>query len=274
MDQFTSAFPVWVAGLLSAWLVMGAGLYFCMVRFVARENGARVSTIGFQDPDTWVCLAFVTWFILNIANGFGAPDHDVTRKEIIAGAGVYLGIVTGLGLFMAFRGINPLRQFGILRRNAFLCLAMAAGLLAGALPLVLLTESLTALALNGKAQPQSVVEYFINASEKSDSKGVALMLVLAVLVAPAAEETIFRGYLYGVIKRHVGGLWAALFTAALFAALHLNLAALPALFVLSLCLTLAYEATGSLLVNIFMHGLFNLTMLLVMLYITGHSAAS
>jgi membrane protease YdiL (CAAX protease family) len=56
--------------------------------------------------------------------------------------------------------------------------------------------------------------------------------------------------------------------------MHLNMAALPALFVLALCLTLAYEATGSLLVNIFMHGFFNLSMLLVILYLTGHPGMS
>jgi membrane protease YdiL (CAAX protease family) len=96
------------------------------------------------------------------------------------------------------------------------------------------------------------------------------MLLLAVVVAPVAEETIFRGYIYGVLKRYFGGIGAGLFSAALFAGLHLNVAALPALFVLALCLTLAYEATGSLLVNIFMHGFFNLSMLLTMLYLAGH----
>ncbi len=273
MDQLPPAFPVWMAGLLGAWLVLGAGVYFCLVRLVAKDGG-KVSTREFGQPDSYVAAAFVLWFALIVVNGFGGEEHDVTQKEILHGAALFLGIVVLLGAFMQYRGINPFRQFGVLRRNPFLCVAMAAGLLLSAYPMVLLTENLTALALNGKAQPQNVVEFFLNASEKSDEKAVCLMLLLAVVVAPAAEETIFRGYIYGVLKRYLGGVGAAALSAALFAAMHLNLAALPSLFVLALCLTLAYEATGSILVNIFMHGIFNLSMLLVMMYLAGHPPAA
>jgi membrane protease YdiL (CAAX protease family) len=231
-----------------------------------------VSTREFGEPDYYVAGAFVLWFGLIVSNGFGGPEHDVTQKEIIHGAALFFGIVLLLAAFMKYRGIDPLRQFGIVRRNPFLCVAMAVGLLLSAYPLVLLTENLTALAMKGKAQPQNVVEFFLNASQRSDEKAVVLMLLLAVVVAPAAEETIFRGYIYGVLKRGMGGVGAGVLSAGLFAAMHLNLAALPALFVLALCLTLAYEATGSILVNIFMHSMFNLSMLLVMLYLTGHPA--
>jgi membrane protease YdiL (CAAX protease family) len=274
VDQFPSAFPVWLASLLAAWLVVGAGVYFCLVRAVASGSG-KVSTREFGQPDYYAAGAFVIWFVLIVANGFGGSgaEHDVTQSEIVRGAALFLGIVVLLGAFMQYRGINPFRQFGVMRYNPFLCAGMAIGLLLSAYPLVLLTENLTALAMKGRAQPQNVVEFFLNASEKSDEKAVCLMLLLAVVVAPAAEETIFRGYIYGVLKRYLGGFGAAALSAGLFAAMHLNVSALPALFVLALCLTLAYEATGSILVNIFMHGLFNLSMLLVMMYLAGHAAA-
>jgi membrane protease YdiL (CAAX protease family) len=244
-------------------------VFFCLVRLVAK-GGGKVSTREFGQPDFYVAGAFVLWFLLIVTNGFGGAERDVTQKEIIHGAALFLGIVVLLGIFMRYRGIPPFRQFGVTRYNVFLCVGMAVGLLMAAYPLVLLTENLTSVAMNGKAQPQNVVEFFLNASEKSDEKAVFLMLLLAVVVAPMAEETIFRGYIYGVLKRSMGGVGAGVLSAALFAAMHLNLAALPALFVLALCLTLAYEATGSILVNIFMHGLFNLSMLLVMLYLAGH----
>jgi membrane protease YdiL (CAAX protease family) len=272
VDAFPAAFPAWLAGLLCTWLVLGAGVYFCLVRLVARQGG-KVSTQEFGRADYYVAGAFVLWFALIISNGFGGAEHDVSQSEIIHGAALFLGIVVLLGAFMKYRGIDPFRQFGVMRRNAFLCCAMAAGLLLSAYPLVLLTENLTAVAMKGNAQPQNVVEFFLNASQRADLKSVMLMLLLAVVVAPTAEETIFRGYIYGVLKRGMGGVGAAVLSAGLFAAMHLNLAALPALFVLALCLTVAYEATGSILVNIFMHGFFNLSMLLVMLYLAGHPAA-
>ena len=264
MDKFPPAFPAWGAGLLGAWLVIGAAVYICLARLVAR-GGGKVSTLEFGQPDLLVCLAFMLWFVMDIVTSFGGPEHVVTQKEIIHGAILFVTIVAGLGIFMQYRGINPLRQFGIFRRNAFLCAALAVGLLLAAGPLVVLTENLTAFAQNGKVQPQNIVEFFISASESSNKKAVWVMMVLAVVVAPAAEETIFRGYIYGVLKRYAGTLVAGLTSASLFAAMHLNMSSLPALFVLALCFTLAYEATGSLLVNIFMHALFNLTMLLTML---------
>src|SRR5438874_13298805 len=94
-----------------------------------------------------------------------------------------------------------------------------------------------------------------------------ITLGLGVVLAPAAEELMFRGYLYGVLKRYCGVFAATILSAAMFAAMHLNLASLPSLFVLALCFTVAYEVTGSLLVTISMHALFNLTMFLMMLYL-------
>jgi len=272
VDHLPPDFPVWLAGLLGAWLVLGIGVYYYVIRMVLRDGG-KVSSLEFKEPDVWVCCGFILWFLVDIAGGFGAPDHDVTQSEILHGAALITAIVGLLLLFMQYRGLPPLRQFGVLRRNPFLCAAIALGLVVAAHPLVLLTGQLTAVAMHGKAQPQNVVEFFMNASEKSDTKAICVMLLLAGVVAPAAEETIFRGYIYAVLKRNIGALGAALLSAALFGAMHMNLAALPALFVLALCLTLAYEATGSLLVNIFMHAFFNLSMLLAMLAIARHSPA-
>jgi membrane protease YdiL (CAAX protease family) len=67
-----------------------------------------------------------------------------------------------------------------------------------------------------------------------------------------------------VWKRFLGPLGAGLAACLLFAAFHTNLAAFGGLFVLAVCLNLAYERTGSLLVPIAMHALFNLANLLVL----------
>jgi membrane protease YdiL (CAAX protease family) len=256
-------------GLLTVWLLAGLTVYSYVFRRVAGDGG-KVSTQEFKEPDLILAVAFIGWVGFNLVTGFGQPERDVTQKEIVHGAATFVLILGMLLMFMQFRGIYPMRQFGLTRVNFFRCIALGAGLVIAAHPLVLVTEGLTDIAMHGQAQPQNVVEFFLNASEKSDFKAVATMLVLAVIVAPVAEETIFRGYLYGVLKRYIGGIGAAVVSAGLFAAMHMNVAALPALFVLALCLTLAYEATGSLLVNICMHAFFNLSMLLIILLLTGH----
>lgn len=81
--------------------------------------------------------------------------------------------------------------------------------------------------------------------------------VVTILLAPAAEEMLFRGILYPWIKR-VGFPRLALgLTSLLFAAMHLNLATFVPLFVLSIALSLIYEKTGNLLAPITTHALFN-----------------
>jgi membrane protease YdiL (CAAX protease family) len=47
-----------------------------------------------------------------------------------------------------------------------------------------------------------------------------LFMLIAVLLAPVVEETIFRGYIYPVIGRSFGKVWGILATGALFGLLH------------------------------------------------------
>jgi membrane protease YdiL (CAAX protease family) len=81
--------------------------------------------------------------------------------------------------------------------------------------------------------------------------------VTAVLLAPVAEEMLFRGILYPAIKQ-VGfprlALWG---TALLFAAIHFNLVTFLPLAALALVLTALYEWTNNLLAPIMAHVLFN-----------------
>jgi membrane protease YdiL (CAAX protease family) len=85
-----------------------------------------------------------------------------------------------------------------------------------------------------------------------------LIVVLAVVIAPAVEEMLFRGLIQTTLRSYSGRPWLAIaVTAALFASVHANGTHLPALFILALGLGYAYEKSGSLFRSIFMHGLFN-----------------
>jgi membrane protease YdiL (CAAX protease family) len=79
----------------------------------------------------------------------------------------------------------------------------------------------------------------------------------AILLAPVAEEILFRGILYPAVKQ-AGfpriALWGA---ALLFAAVHANLVTFVPLTVLALVLTALYERTNNLLAPIMAHALFN-----------------
>jgi membrane protease YdiL (CAAX protease family) len=81
--------------------------------------------------------------------------------------------------------------------------------------------------------------------------------VAAILLAPVAEEMLFRGILYPAVKQagypHLA-LWG---TSVLFAAVHTNLLTFVPLTVLALVLTALYERTNNLLAPITAHAMFN-----------------
>jgi membrane protease YdiL (CAAX protease family) len=79
----------------------------------------------------------------------------------------------------------------------------------------------------------------------------------AVIIAPVAEEFIFRGMLFPFIKQLGRPRLAWLGVSFLFALIHLDAAIFVPLFVFALGLTWLYEKTDCLLAPVFAHALFN-----------------
>jgi len=85
----------------------------------------------------------------------------------------------------------------------------------------------------------------------------AAALCLVALLVPAFEETLFRGILYGALRRSMRPVFAALISAIIFGLLHFQLTAVPVLAVLGLVFAYVYERTGSLVAPAVSHGLVN-----------------
>src|SRR5512140_422206 len=81
--------------------------------------------------------------------------------------------------------------------------------------------------------------------------------ILAIVVAPFAEEVVFRGLIYPTLKQNGFPKLALWGTSLLFAAIHSNLMIVLPLTFLAVVLTLLYETTDNLLAPIFAHSLFN-----------------
>jgi membrane protease YdiL (CAAX protease family) len=81
--------------------------------------------------------------------------------------------------------------------------------------------------------------------------------VVAILLAPVAEEMLFRGILYPAIKQAGFPRIALWGTALVFAATHYNLATFLPLTFLAVALALLYEKTNTLLAPITAHSMFN-----------------
>lgn len=101
--------------------------------------------------------------------------------------------------------------------------------------------------------------------KSQDVLSVGLMAFSAAIVAPLAEEVIFRGYIYPVAKCLGGMKCGVFFSALLFAACHGNVPLLLPLFMLGILLALAYEWSGSIWAAISIHFFFNSATVLMQL---------
>lgn len=142
--------------------------------------------------------------------------------------------------------------------------ALYAAMIACVMPTMIGTEAVMK-ALGHKVTPQQIVEVF------SKIEGLEARIFIAswtVLAAPLAEELLFRGILLPLLLRRMKKLPAVLLLSLGFALLHFDATAMLPLFVVSICLSLAFIATRSLVVTIAMHALFNSLTTLVLL-LTG-----
>lgn len=115
----------------------------------------------------------------------------------------------------------------------------------------------------GKLDEQAPVEMFQN----SDTiLHLGLSILMACVAAPIAEEMLFRGYMYGTLRRLTHPVFASIVVGALFAVAHSNLPALLPLWAFSILLSLAYEWTRCLWVPIGMHAVFNAANIALMLW--------
>jgi membrane protease YdiL (CAAX protease family) len=143
---------------------------------------------------------------------------------------------------------------------------LAVGTLALALPVVLLLQSLCVTMLTHFGHPpdnQRAVEMFLAAKTVWARSYFAFF---AIVLAPVAEEFIFRGVLYPFIKQQGWPRAAFIGVSALFAFIHFDAATFIPLFALALVLTWIYEKTDCLLASITAHSLFNTTNVVVLYF--------
>lgn len=115
-----------------------------------------------------------------------------------------------------------------------------------------------------KLEQQKPVKLILDTLQNSPLKFAALTFG-AVVMAPLAEELLFRGCIYRFLLGKTTMEGAALFSAALFAAIHYHLAAFLPLFFLGYLFARTYQVTGNIAAPICFHALFNATTITIML---------
>jgi membrane protease YdiL (CAAX protease family) len=202
-------------------------------------------------------LIVITQLFANVDSTRVSLPANIDTRGLLLSALYFWGLVLGtILLSLRLRGVRLSTAFGLDQLPLRKSILWGVSLLVCALPLIFAASYLASYFLH--SDPTTDSQEIIQIFEHSKSIGERLpIILLAVVIAPVAEELAFRGYLYGVMRRYFGALPALVFTAVLFAIIHLNVPTLFPLFILSCLFTVSYEATGSLLVPMTMHALFN-----------------
>jgi membrane protease YdiL (CAAX protease family) len=270
-SAFSSAAAWIVAGII---LLIALSIYGVQVRRLARDGG-KVSAVEFDLPELLMSIVFAGFFTMitiSPALTHSAKEPTVKIDSVLPNSVIFIIFTVGIAGFLTYRGLHLPRVFGLTRVSFLPLLGWAGGLLAAAFPILQGANELVGRALRGNVEPQPLVDLFNTAVHQHDYRAVGIIFFSAVCIQPACEEFLFRGFFYGVWKRYVGPVRSALLASLLFAAFHNSLAAFAGLFMLAVCLNIAYERTGSLFVPILMHALFNLTELLLLFSLAQVSA--
>jgi membrane protease YdiL (CAAX protease family) len=237
-------------------VIVGLYVYLSLLRQVAvRPNGA--GSLGEKQlglPEAIAAALLVAWFGLNVVAALKTHQVAFRTGDLLLTGGFSLAVVAVLSALLQLRGFSVLSLGGFSRLGFGRIVSTAAVLLFAAYPLLFAADAISRWVLGEGSSRQQIVEMFTSSQSLGQR---VLIIVLAIVIAPFAEEFIFRFFLYGVLKRYFGRGIGLILNALLFGAVHVHLPSLGPLFVLGSCFTLAYEWTGSILVSMTMHALFN-----------------
>ena len=258
---------LWSGATFLCWATAGLVMYGLLFDRAVFEGRGRVRSQCLGPVDAFVVGVLALWFASVALSGLvgGArvsngklPDGSGMIAGAILGALIFGGIIAGIVGGLVIRHLPWRDALGLNRRSPLGVLGSAGLSIVLAVPLIAAAITLTRVFLtaagSGGGEVQEIVRFLA-----APGAGAARVVVAvsAVCVAPVQEELIFRGYIYGVLRRYAGVGVGVLINALLFAGIHQNAASFGGLFVLAVCLTLAYEWTGSIFVPMTMHALFN-----------------
>ena len=238
------------------WLLAGLYVYVSLIRQISSRalTSLEAAPKTFGLPDTVAAAVLISFLLMIVISSFFSQPTELNTRDLAANLILILAVVLILIAFLRFRGFDLDALGGFSKLGILRALSTGAVLLLFAYPLIGLADAITQWLLGSGSSKQSIIELF-NGSQTIGQR--MLVIVLAVAVAPMAEEFMFRFFIYGVLKRYFGRFIGLAVNALLFAAVHTHLPSFAPLFVLGACFTLAYEWSGSILVSMTMHCLFN-----------------
>jgi uncharacterized protein len=264
-DGFGSA----LATLLGSLLVLaGILVYLTLIRQISVRRVAATSepdvapAKAFGLAELFVAIGVILFFSWMITSAASHPPRNVSTTLIIANELFFIAIVLLVMAYLRLRGFTLDALAGFSKITLKRALSTGVVLLLAAWPLIAVAELITQKMFGGSSK-QEIVDFF-NSSETIAQR--VTIIILAVVAAPIFEELIFRFFIYGALRRYFGITVGLILNSFVFAAAHAHLPSALPLFVLAGCFTLAYEWSGSILVSMSMHALFNASQLIFLAF--------
>lgn len=228
---------------------------------VALSNPCGFPEARWGWPEGVLTGALVTFFLVMAAAAAGQVPGKLDMGSLGTSLALYVALILLLVGFLVFRGFDIWGTFGLGVRGWSWWLVV--GWLLMFLPVVYFAQSLSHIAGGSDQGPQLIVDFLLR---NSGWQARAAVCMLAVIVAPVTEELIFRGCLYGILRKYLGRTVAILVSAIVFALIHGHVPSLPGLVVLAVGLALVYERCGSLWAPLSMHAGFNVLSILAAIF--------
>jgi membrane protease YdiL (CAAX protease family) len=207
----------------------------------------------------WVFLGFMlaqvlVLLLVEVLQSIGVPLEQINASlfQVIAGGIIYafaLLIVIG-GPYLIRKSRTTKKELGIHRLPTWLDIGWFLIGIPGYVVMTSLVSSIALILLPFIDYTQAQDTGFQNLSGQGE---YILAFLMLVVIAPIAEELLFRGYLLGKLRKHAP-LWVAIFiTSLIFAVVHFAWNVGVDVFALSIVLCILRVASGSLWPSILLH---------------------
>lgn len=193
----------------------------------------------------------------------GVPYHDMENAylEWANGTGslvvtlfIYIGFAIVFGLLYYFfvyrkkKGTVRIKEGLCLKNTVTICVMAVAGQ----------GVSLLIITLINLVSPKSIENYVRLTSNMDFSKSNPVLIIYtACIMAPIAEELLFRGMVYTSLRKGFSIVWATIFTAVIFSAYHMNIVQFIYIIPFGIASCLIYERTQTIFSVMLFHLVYN-----------------
>ncbi|MCC7487892.1 MAG: CPBP family intramembrane metalloprotease [Burkholderiales bacterium] len=250
-------------GLVLLWRVV----FSAAARAAPRPAGLPAWEVSVADFLTFLVLVMAGSFIAAATAGLVGKALALkgSAASVLNGSAAQLGMLAGVVLHrrrLVGSALAPRKSWrGVIVAGATTFLV--------AIPLLLATAHAWEYVLKLLGLPAERQDLIGMFAEVDSPALLAIMIALAVIIAPLTEELVFRAGVFRYLRTRMPRAVALLLPAVVFALLHVNwhtlqgLASVAPLVVLAVVFSVAYERTGRIETAIVAHACFNLNTLFI-----------